>query len=478
MQPLILNAIPRSDSYKVGHYPMYLPGTDGTEGNGVPRLGGRFPFNVIFGNQFRVMSSFEGVAVTQDDIDEAAFLLGDHFSNPDVFNAAGWQYIVDEHGGRLPLEILAVPEGTLMDSGNTAIQIKTTDENANWLGQYVEGKLLHLWDGSSVATLSRYTKMMMERHLRATGSSLDGLDFMLHDFGYRGNKNDEAAALDGLAHLISFKGTDTLPALWLARQFYGATGAVGYSVFATEHSVMTSTGNDIEMFDYLLTKHEFRGRLISVVIDSYNPYEFVEAVCARREQILAFTGGTGKLVLRPDSPTDQHPTAGGQMAWIADRLYQTFGGTVTSTGHKVLDGHVGVLWGDGIDYDGIDQSLTEVADAGFAAQDFVYGQGGALHTSGVRDTQRWALKCSAQLRDGVWHKVAKNPLDQTKKQQAGRLKVVVEDGAYRTVDIDAPGDNILVPIFRNGDVLNKVTFDEVRATCDRTAEMWLERNAG
>lgn len=68
MQPFILNAIPRSDSYKAGHWPMYLPGTTATEGNGVPRLGGRLPFNVVFGNQFRMMSSFEGVAVTQESI--------------------------------------------------------------------------------------------------------------------------------------------------------------------------------------------------------------------------------------------------------------------------------------------------------------------------------------------------------------------------------------------------------------------------
>ena len=474
--PLILNPIPRSDSYKVGHWSQYLPGTTSSFSYAEARSGAKYPYTMLFGLQYEILSAFAGTVVTQEGIDEAQFLLGDHFSNPNVFNRAGWQYIVDEYEGRLPLEIRALPEGTVADNGNALVAAIPTDDNAYWLGQYVESKLLHVWLPSNVATLSSTIKAGMRKRLTQTGSTLDGLDFMLHDFGYRGAHSDASAAIAGLGHLISFNGTDTLASLWLARQFYGAAGAVGYSVLATEHSVMTSTGNDIEMFDRILADTD-PAAIISFVIDSYNPYKFVEHVCSP-EVIAKVKARTGKVVLRPDSPTDTHPLPGGQMAWIADRLFEAYGGTLTKTGHKLLDPRVGVLWGDGIKDNGIYDALDDTAEFGLAASDFVFGMGGGLHTSTVRDTQRWAFKCSAQLRNGTWYDIKKNPLDQSKVSKAGRLKVVDNDGLFVTVPYDAPGDDLMVPVFRNGEALNLLTFDQVRENADRTGKIWWDRNEG
>lgn len=459
-----MDLIYATDSYKVGHWPMLPPGTEYLSSYFESRVGARFPYTEFFSLQGILKAYLVGEVVTHQDIDEAKIFYALHFGTTTVFNEEGWRYIVDEHGGKLPLEIRAVPEGLKIPTGNVLMTVVNTDPKVPWLTNYVESLLTHIWYASTVATLSAYTRQIIEDYVQLTGGDLAVVDFMLHDFGYRGATTHESAGIGGAGHLINFSGTDTVPALLYIQRYYNAAGeVVGYSVVATEHSVMTAEGrgNDIRVLDRLLL--DYPDGILSVVADSYDIYKFTDAVVERKHLILA---RDGRFVLRPDSVTDTHPTPESLVVTLLDKLWVGFGGEVNDEGFKVLDTHVRVLWGDGIDVDGIIKILDFAMKAGYAAENLVFGMGGGLLQKVNRDTQRFAFKCSAQYRDGEWQDIQKEPLDASKKSKAGLLKLIKVNGEYKTVRQDDPAwseyEDILELAFLNGDLVRDVTFDEVR----------------
>jgi nicotinamide phosphoribosyltransferase len=322
---------------------------------------------------------------------------------------------------------------------------------------------MHVWYPTTVASRSRAVKVMLADKLRRCGSPLDGLPFMLHDFGYRGAAGHEAAALGGAGHLVNFMGTDTLPAMLLARQVYGADLAdLAFSVPATEHSVMTALGRDGEAGIVASLLDAYPAGVLSVVADSYDIYGFVNAVGTTfRDRILA---RDGVFVVRPDSITKEHPTPALLTTNILQSLWHFYGGTTTSKGFKVLDPHVRVLWGDGIDAHGIEKVVDRAMLAGFSPENLVFGMGGGLLQKLDRDTLRFAFKSSAQKRIGEWHDVYKQPLDATKSSKKGRLRLeLLQDGTYMTVnESDYDYEDQLVTVFEDGELVNKTTFAEIR----------------
>jgi nicotinamide phosphoribosyltransferase len=322
-----------------------------------------------------------------------------------------------------------------------------------------------------VATLSRSVKEVIAHAIEQDGGDPGGLNFMLQDFGYRGAAMNEASRAGGAAHLVNFQGTDTLGGMALALDYYEAIPAsLGFSVPASEHSVMTSLGREgeYEMLDRLLDK--FPTGILSVVADSYDIYAFTEAVIARKDRIMA---RDGVFVLRPDSTTDQHRTPHGLTAHLAQMLWDGFGGTETEKGYRLLDEHVRLLWGDGIDAQGIASILNKLHLHNFAAGNIgCFGMGGGLLQKVNRDTQRFAFKCSAQHRDGVWHDVRKDPLDASKLSKAGRLKLVNDPAVglitVREDDVQYAGQpDVLQVVFENGEVFTEGnSFDEIRERAD------------
>lgn len=457
------NLILSTDSYKLTHHAQYPPGTEGVYSYFESRLGAEHPYTVFFGLQAILKQYLEGVVVTPDDIDEADQLAAPHFGNSQLFNRKGWEHIVSEHGGKLPLRIRAVPEGTPVPTGNVLMTVENTCPQCYWLTNAVESLLTHVWYPSTVATLSRTVKEMIARYLDRTAETRDALPFMLHDFGYRGASSHESAAIGGLGHLVNFVGTDTLPAMLLAVEAYGAElETLAFSVPATEHSVMTAEGpeGELQIVDRLLD--EYPTGILSVVADSYNIYNFVENIWQHfGARILA---RDGVFVLRPDSITSVDPTPAREMVSLLRRLSR-FGMTQNSKGYDVLDPHVRLLWGDGIDPRGIGAILQETAGAGYSAENMVFGMGGGLLQKGInRDTLRFAFKCSAQKRNGVWIPVSKDPLDKAKASKRGRLALVKDDdGLYRTVGGPVGLPDELVTVFENGELTRVFTFDEVRA---------------
>lgn len=450
-----------TDSYKLTHWSDYPPNTEVVSSYLESRFGATWDYTVWFGLQ-PILNEISGAVVTEADVNAAVELAAAHFGNPDIFNVEGWEHIVYDHHGRLPLRIKAVPEGTVVPVNNVLMTVENTCPRCFWLTNAMESLLTHVWYPSTVATLSYSTKQMMAEYLEQTSDNPDAINFMLHDFGYRGASGHETAAIGGAAHLVNFMGTDTLPAMLLLMEHYKANlDSLAFSVVATEHSVMTSRGaeGEYEVLDQLLDNHPTG--ILSVVADSYNIYRFTENIVRRKDQILA---RDGRFVLRPDSVTPDHPTPEALTLWIVRTLWNGFGGTENSKGYGVLDDHIRVLWGDGIDPEGIEKILHALEGARFSAENMVFGMGGALLQRGIdRDTQRFAFKCSSQCRDGVWHDVQKSPLDSSKKSKAGRLKLVQDyQGGYRTVREEEDGDDLLEVVFENGTVTKTYSLDEIR----------------
>jgi nicotinamide phosphoribosyltransferase len=238
---------------------------------------------------------------------------------------------------------------------------------------------------------------------------------------------------------------------------YYNTGPCAYSVYATEHSIMTARGEEgeFDVVDQLLTDHPTG--ILSVVIDSYNYKRFIE-VCGTRfkDRILA---RDGKFVFRPDSG-DPVQTSFECFNLIA----KYFGYTVNDKGYKVLDGQVGILWGDGIDIDGIREILAFFKANKIAATNIVFGMGGALLQKVDRDTQRCAFKSSYQVRNGIGYDIFKDPLDSSKASKKGKLALIqMEDGTHKTLEQtdSIEGDRLNI-VFENGNLFIDQTLDNIR----------------
>lgn len=456
-----MNVILATDSYKLGHWTQYPKNTTGVYSYFESRKGAMYDETVFVGLQ-HILKDLEGVVVTQKDVAFAAILAKAHFGDKTVFNFDGWMHVVNEHGGRLPVRIKAVPEGTVVPVGNVLMTVENTCPDCFWLTNALESLLTHVWYPSTVASLSRGVKKTISRYLDLTAETQDGLPFMLHDFGYRGAATHEAAALGGFGHLVNFLGTDTVPAMVLAMESYGAKlDGLAYSVRATEHSVMTAMGPNGEEGVVQQLLNDTPTGILSVVADSYDYYNFVENFVGDRfkEQIMA---RDGVFVVRPDSVTKQHDTPENLVAWTLESLWKNIGGTTNSKGFKVLDNHVRILWGDGIGPDGIELILDVARSYGFSAENLVFGMGGGLLQKVNRDTQRFAFKSSAQRRDGMWHDVFKRPLDISKTSKAGRLSLIPYDHTMVTVAQPNHKEDLLVTVFENGEILTHSTLEEVR----------------
>jgi nicotinamide phosphoribosyltransferase len=212
MQSLRLNPILNTDSYKLTHWWQYPPDTRHIYSY-VESRGGMFDETMLAMLQYIVKSNFAGQVFTPDDIEEARRIAHAHFGgHPKSFHYEGFKSLYAKHGGRLPLRIRAVKEGTVVKSLNALITIENTDPEFYWLTNWAETVLLQVWYPITVATLSRAIKQVIGLALVRTGDpSL--LPFKLHDFGFRGVSSKESAAIGGAAHLLNFFGTDTLAAI-------------------------------------------------------------------------------------------------------------------------------------------------------------------------------------------------------------------------------------------------------------------------
>lgn len=453
------NLLLLTDSYKIGgHWNMFPNGTETVHGYLEARAGAKWNTVTFFGLQGIIKKYMTGQVVTREKIEEAAELCREHFGNDTAFNRVGWEYILNEWGGKLPLVIRAVREGSVIPISNVLVTVTNLGgEKTAWLVGYMETLLSHVWYGSTVATLSREAKKIVKHNLEYTS---DGglLDFFIHDFACRSVTTMEQAGYGGAAHLINFKGTDTLPAMKFAKMLYGAKlGGLAYSVPASEHQIMTAEGRENEELVVGRLLEKYSKGILSLVADSYNIYNFAEKICGEtfKDKILA---REGVLVIRPDSGDPEEV-----MLKLVNILWKKFGGTINSKGFKVINPKVRLLWGDGINLHGVENVFGAFKINGWAAENIAcFGIGSNLLQKVDRDLLRFAFKCSAQKRNGVWYDVFKSPIEGGKESKKGRLKLIKVNNEYKTVRLEDGGEDLLVTVFENGELKNEITFDEVR----------------
>ncbi len=464
------NIITLTDSYKMNHWNQYPKGTEYVYSYFESRKGAKWDTTVFFGLQY-LLHRLEGFVVNRGKIEAAAELCRNHFGSDSMFNRQMWEHILKKHNGMLPIKIKAVPEGLPIPVGNVMMTVENTDPKCAALTNHLESYLTHVWASSTVATLSRECKKLIKQALDVSADNDGGLPFMLHDFGFRGVSSVESAGIEGAGHLINFKGTDTIRAFQTAVEYYQSDPIdTAFSVAATEHSIMTSLGRkrQFEVVDNLLD--QYPSGILSVVSDSYDICDFVKVLGSKyKERILNRPGGS-VFVVRPDSLTKELRTPEDEVLWIANQLWEDFGGLINTKKYKTINSKIRILWGDGIDIKGIHKILNVLLANNFSADNMAaFGMGGGLLQKINRDTQRFAFKSSAQYRDGKWHDVWKEPADASKKSKAGRMKLVeasdILDG-YRTVPYNYPQDDEMNTVFENGQMKNEITFAQVRKNAE------------
>ena len=477
------NIILDSDSYKYSQFNQYPGGTEYVFSY-IESRGGDWAATEYIGLQAFIKKALL-TPVTMDMVDEAEAIITAH---GEPFNRAGWEYIVNELGGKLPVLIKSAPEGLVIPTKNVLCTIVNTDPKCWWLTSFLETALLRaIWYPTTVATNSLESKKIILHYLEKTGDpSL--IDFKLHDFGARGVSSEESAGLGGMGHLINFMGTDTVSALLAARRFYNADMA-GFSIPAMEHSTVTSWGREGEVESYrnMLKQNAKAGGLVACVSDSYDIYNACKLWGTELKQDVIDSGAT--VVVRPDSGNPSEVVV--NCLRILDKY---FGSTVNAKGYKVLN-NVRVIQGDGINQTSIKSILFCMDLAGYSADNVAFGQGGALLQQINRDTMKFAMKCSAvglridrtpptQIKDEgrgqdlaivseiEWRDVYKDPItDSGKTSKKGRVTLWTSGGEYET-SVDKPTrwtdkgtgwTEVLRPVYKNGELLVDMTFDEVRA---------------
>lgn len=458
---LMIGVIIDSDSYKISHAKQYPPGTTRVFSY-LESRGGQFDDQVMFGLQYILKHYFKGVVVTHQQIDMAKAIVTSHMGSADNFNEEGWRYIVDHHGGRLPLRICAIAEGTRITPHNALVTVVNTDPNCYWLVNYMETALLRVWYPITVATLSRNIRSIIEQYLELSGTP-DRIDFMLQDFGSRGSTSQESASIGGAAHLVNFKGSDTMVAIPFLMKYYGATTMPAFSVPAAEHSVITSWGKVKESESYRNLLKQYPTGIVSIVSDSYDIFNACENIYGEelRELIMQ---RDGVLVIRPDSG-DIIPT----VLRILEILGRRFGTTINSKGFRVLPPQVRVLQGDGMNINTIRSLCKALIDNGWSLDNIAcFGMGGKLLQGVDRDTLKFAFKCCAININGEWSPVYKDPVtDPGKTSKKGIVYVLKNGNRYETftkLTLDPVEGDQLIPVFENGDILTEYHLDQIRAS--------------
>lgn len=391
--------------------------------------------------------------------------------------------------GYLPIKIKALPEGSVVPYGVPVLTITNTVSGFGWVTNMLETVMSsELWGVSTSATTAyAYKKRFLEEpSLRAMG---DFVNFMGHDFSYRGINTTTGSAASGLGHLASFWGSDTIPAALEAEEFYGAQidkEMVFASVDATEHSVMCSYGqtNELQSLLHLITNVTPTG-IISIVSDSWDFWQLVSEYLPRLKREIMSRDGT--VVIRPDSgdpvrilcgyETGEEIPAGAshfEIKGLIECLWDTFGGTVQpETGLRLLDSHIGAIYGDSITLERQDEIIRRLVYKGFVPS-VVLGIGSFTYQYVTRDTHGSAVKATdVQLGEGNHMPIFKDPkTDPSKKSARGLLAVHKdENGDYVLRSDVTPEEECggeLKTVFEDGALLVETTLKEVRERIDQS----------
>lgn len=484
-----IEALTDTDAYKLGHVQQYPVGTTGVLSNFTNR-GSRIPrvtHVVNFGLQAFLKGWVEDAWVPffAAEEDEVAKLYEEFTTMILGPNTIGSDHIRALHRkGYLPLRFRSLPEGALVPLRVPSFTVENTEPEFYWLVNYIETAMsASIWQPSTSATTAYYfRKLLNDWALKTTGST-EGVNWQGHDFSFRGMAGIDAAAASGAGHLLNFTGSDNLNVINYVDKYYedAPDTLILGSVPATEHSVATSFGpdGDQEYFERLIDLYP--SGLVSVVSDSYDLWStLTETLPALKDKIMA---RDGKLVIRPDSgdPTDiltgtaQHEFdlfETPEQKGVISLLWEVFGGTVNERGFKVLDPHIGVIYGDSINYDRAEDIFKRLEAKGFASTNVVLGVGSYTYQFVTRDTFQSAVKATWVEINGEGISIFKDPVTDSgmKKSARGRITVIWEDEDYKLVDdtfgtchgLEGSAQDMLRTVWEDGKFRKEYTFTEVR----------------
>jgi len=377
---------------------------------------------------------------------------------------------IKENHGYFPVKIEALPEGTVANVRVPMYQITASGEYAK-LVTFLETILTHLWYPSTVATLSRRSKEIIEQAFDKTVD--DELRWLvnsrLHDFGFRGCTCVEQSILGGTAHLLNFTGSDTMSAAYYAQFELNGGKPVADSIPATEHSVMTSWPSESKAIRNMIEKFGGENKLFACVMDSY---DYANALNNILPSIIAEKNAKGGImILRPDSGDPTEVVLMGLRA--AEKVA---GCSVNKKGFKILNG-INVIQGDGINYNTIKKIIDAYIEAGYSATNVAFGMGGGLLQKVNRDTMSFATKLSfIKYADGKCRDIMKKPKsDMSKVSHPGILKVKRVNGLPTVFPVTSENEqdpeNLLQVVWDHGPVKGKIwdDFDTLKA---RVASEW------
>ena len=369
---------------------------------------------------------------------------------------------------------------SVVNTKNVLFVIESLDPECAWLTNFLESILLQVWYPITVASLSREVRKIVTAAF-VKGTAYDAglidflVDFVLNDFGFRGVSSVQSAKIGGSAHLVNFRGSDTVVASKLIRDLYNTETVYGLSIPATEHSIMTLNGEEGELALMMRVLKTYPTGLVACVSDSFNIFRACSEYWGTelKELVLSRPATPGnQLVIRPDSG-DVLMT----LKEIFSILFDKFGYTTNEKGYKVLPPQVRVIQGDGVNLDSIKEIYAMLDELKISPENLALGMGGKLLQADInRDTQNFATKACYAIVNGEERNIVKSPTEMDangnitksfKKSKQGKLKLVKnDDGTYRTVtSMDADFDSVtdeLVEVFRNGEILVDYTFEEVR----------------
>lgn len=496
-----IDPITTCDFYKVGHKAMYPKGTEVIYSNFTPRsnklapsAGDNKPTKVLFYGLQGFIKSFLIEQFNKNFFNRTKEEVIAKYNRR--MNTSLGQGSVDASHiealhdlGYLPIEIKALPEGSLVDIKVPVLTVKNTLPDFFWLTNYLETVFSNeLWKQITTATTAFEYRKILTRFAKDTGAPLDFVLWQGHDFSYRG-LSGIADASSASGHLASFLGTDTIPAIDYLEAYYGGLNTfVGGSVPATEHSVMCAGGKETEeeTFRRLITEVHPSG-VVSIVSDTWDFWHTLTVTSANlKQEILNRTPneiGLAKVVFRPDSGDPADILCGTEYSLgntpeekgAVECLWDIFGGTINAQGYKMLNERVGLIYGDSITLEHAQDILRRLKEKGFASSNVVFGVGSYTYQYVTRDSYGFAMKATYAEINGQATELFKDPVTDsgTKKSAKGLLRVEREGNNFvlydqQTKEQEAQG--CLQTVFKDGVLVKETTLEEIRKLVDQQLE--------
>ncbi len=480
-----MNTLNLADGYKVDHRSQYPVNTEMVYSNWTPRNSRIEGVDKVmfFGLQYFIKQYL------QDDFDRNFFskpkdmVVHEYKRRIESYLGKGkitYKHIEELHSlGYLPVEIKALPEGTLVPLRTPMLTIKNTDSKFFWVTNFLETILsCILWMPCTSATISLQYRKILDKYALKTGGDISAVQFQAHDFSFRGMAGLEAAMMSGAAHLLNFSGTDTIPAIDFLETYYNANSdreLIGASVPATEHSVMCmGTENDeLGTFKRLITDVYPEG-IVSIVSDTWDFWKVItEYLPALKESVIK---RDGKVVIRPDSGDPVKIICGDSNAeygspeykGAVECLYEIFGGDITEKGYRLLDSHIGLIYGDSITIERCKEICERLKNKGFASTNVVFGIGSYTYQYVTRDTFGFAIKATYGKVNGNGREIYKDPkTDNGVKRSAKGLLTLFKNSngdivLNDMVNEEKEREGLLKTVYINGKLLSEDSLSNIR----------------